>query len=365
MLDNRLVKAKRLLECIKLANESIENGDYINKLGYACYCTKEQWDFLQNKEKFKQLCIANRLPVVEQFVINEHNIINSVPSTAFPVITKPSDGSGSSGFSVCHDSLELIEAYNKAKNASPSGNVICERYVKNEALVVFYSISNGNVIYTLAEDKFPVRYEKHGSYVAGLFLCESKCASEFREKYEARIIEMLNSIGLKEGTIWIEIFKDKDDFFFNEVGYRHGGSYSFYTVDYMSGINQIYADLYYSLTGVSKLYGFKSLVPSHVPKGKNYCIYPIHINPGRIEKITGIEKVMSYKNTVFFPISKNIGDVIHDTGSWAQCVALLHFTYDDIEECISVINNVHIDFEVHDSNGTNLVVKKIDLLGCL
>ena len=28
--NNRLVKAKRLLECIKLANESIENGDYIN-----------------------------------------------------------------------------------------------------------------------------------------------------------------------------------------------------------------------------------------------------------------------------------------------------------------------------------------------
>ena len=27
--------------------------DYINQLGYPCYCTKSQWDVLQNKRAFK------------------------------------------------------------------------------------------------------------------------------------------------------------------------------------------------------------------------------------------------------------------------------------------------------------------------
>ena len=334
---------------------------YINQLGYPCYCNKEQWNLLQDKAKFKDLCIQHDLPVVPRYVINSDNLEDSLPNEAYPVITKPTDGSGSNGFSVCHNVKEFIEGYKKAEADSPTQSVICEKFVNNQGIVVFYSFTNGKMVYTLTEDKYPVKYEKQGSYVGGLFLCESVFASDFRNRYEEKIRKMFNSIGIKEGTIWIEIFKDNDNYYFNEVGYRHGGSYSFYTVDYMSGINQMYADLYYALTGESKLYGFTSLIPSKIDKNKKYCIYPIHMNPGTIASFEGIDEVVSWSNCVFFPISKNIGDSIIETGSWGQCVALLHFTYETMDECKATINNIHKTFKVLDNNGTNLVCKKLIL----
>ena len=334
---------------------------YINQLGYPCYCSKEQWDLLQDKAKFKSLCIQHGLPVVPRYEIDKNNLNESLPNNAYPVITKPTDGSGSNGFSVCHNLDEFIEGYKKAEADSPTKSVICEKFVNNQGIVVFYSFTNGEMVYTLTEDKYPVKYEKQGSYVGGLFLCESEFSSEFRNLYEGNIRKMFKSIGIKEGTIWIEIFKDENNYYFNEVGYRHGGSYSFYTVDYMSGINQMYADLYYALTGESKLYGFKSLIPSSIKKNMKYCIYPIHMEAGTIANFEGVEEIRALHNCVFFPISKNIGDNIKETGSWGQCVALLHFTYETFDECKATINKLHRTFKVLDKNVKNLIYKKLTL----
>ncbi len=40
---------------------------------------------------------------------------------------------------MCHNSQELIKGYKVANECSPTGSVICEKFVKNKGLVVFYS----------------------------------------------------------------------------------------------------------------------------------------------------------------------------------------------------------------------------------
>ena len=334
---------------------------YLNELGYPCYCTKEQWDYLQNKANFKQLCIAHGLPVVSKYEIDPNDIAGSVPSDAYPVITKPTDGSGSNGFSVCYNKEELIKGYQIAAENSFSGTVICEKFVKNNGLVAFYSFSNGKMHYALTEDKYPVKYEKQGSYVAGLFLCESRYKDDFREKFDEKVANMFKSIGIKEGTIWIEVFHDGEDYYFNEVGYRYGGSFSFYPVDYMRNMNQVYTDLYYALTGESQLYGFPTLIPENVVRGKNYCIYPVHAKAGHIQSINGIEEMKQWNNVVVIPQQKNVGDDIADSGSFGQVVALVHFTFDHLSDCKETIDRIHQAFIVLDENGNNLVNKMLVL----
>ena len=215
---------------------------WINQLGLPCYCEKEQWDILQDKARFKDLCIEHGLPVVPKFTIDPANISGSVPGDEYPVITKPTDGSGSNGFSVCRNAEELDKGYKAAADCSPTGSVICEKFVNNNGLVVFFTFSRGKMHFVMTEDKTPVKYEKQGSYVAGLFTCPSKSEALFKSLYEKKLKSLFSSIGIREGTIWIEIFKDGDNFYFNEVGYRYGGSFSFYSVDYLSGINQFFAD---------------------------------------------------------------------------------------------------------------------------
>lgn len=332
---------------------------YIKDLGYPCYCTKEQWDYLQDKGQFKELCIKSGLPVVPRYMIDPENIEGSVPAEAYPVITKPTDGSGSNGFSVCHNPEELVKGYKIASENSYSGQVICEKFVNNKGLVAFYSFSNGEMRYALTEDKYPVKYEKQGSYVAGLFLCESRFKDEFCARYEEKIAAMFKSIGIKEGTIWIEIFHEGNEYYFNEVGYRYGGSFSFYSVDYITGINQVYADLYYAATGKSQLDGFNSLIPNSVERGKHYCIYPVHCLPGTIAELKGLDEIKSWPNVVLVPLQHEAGDTIADSGSFGQVVALVHFTFDTLEDCKTTIDKIHKTLFALDAEGNNLLVQKL------
>ena len=334
---------------------------WINQLGLPCYCEKEQWDVLQDKSRFKDLCIEYGLPVVPKYVVDPNDIANSIPEAAYPVITKPTDGSGSNGFSVCYNADELVEGYKVAADCSPTGSVICEKFVNNNGLVVFFTFSKGEMHFVMSEDKTPVKYEKQGSYVAGLFTCPSQYEGRFKELFNEKLRYLFRSIGIKEGTIWIEVFKDGEQFFFNEVGYRYGGSFSFYSVDYLSGINQFFADLYYATSGDSQLFGFKSLIPKNITRGLSYCIYAVHCNGGTIAKEKGLDELISRypDKIVFVPHQKNVGDTVQETGSFGQVVCLFHFVYKSDSERDEVIRDIQSVYQVLDGTGHNLVNNKI------
>ena len=72
----------------------------------------------------------------------------SVSDMDFPVITKPADGSGSHGFSVCRSRFELDRGYSYAMDNSPTGTVIIEQFVPNESIVVIYTVSEGKLLFS-------------------------------------------------------------------------------------------------------------------------------------------------------------------------------------------------------------------------
>ena len=340
---------------------------WINQLGLPCYCEKEQWDILQDKSRFKDLCIEYGLPVVPKYVIDPNNIATSVPEEDFPVITKPTDGSGSNGFSVCYNAKELKIGYRRASENSPTSSVICEKFVNNKGLVVYFVFTDGEMHLVMTQDKYPVRYDKQGSYVAGMHTFPSYAEEKFKSLYEDKLKRLFKGIGIKNGTIWIEVFFDGESFFFNEVGFRYSGSFSFYPLDYLKDINQFYSDLYYATTGASELYGFPSLVPGSIDKGLKYCIYSIHCKPGKVVDERGINVIRErYPNRiVVVPHQKSIGDTIMESGSFGQVFCLFHFVYKTNEECKEIIRYIQEHYQVIDDKGNNLVLKKINVEGLL
>lgn len=328
-------------------------SSYLNELGLPCYCTHDQWEYLEDKGKFKELCIINGLPVAKKFQFDE------VEEKDFPVITKPTDGCGSNGFSVCHNKSELEIGYSRAKQASPTGSVLIEKFLKNNSVVVFYTLSNGEAFFSGLEDKYPVRYAEQGSYVAGMHLFESDLAKQFMNQFEASLKKLFRSIGLKEGPVWIEVFYDNGQFYFNEVGYRYSGSVSIYPVDYFYGINQVAADIYYALTGKSVIKGFTPLC-GNSKQEKKYAIYSVHVKPGTIKRVDGIDDLLSLENVVVIPTTKNIGDTITSSGTVGQVFAFVHFTYTKDTELRSMIERIQHTLKVLDVNGRNIVNPMID-----
>lgn len=334
---------------------------YLNELGMPCYCTKEQWDYLENKANFKTLCEKFGLPVAKryQYPTEEDDSLE----IDFPVITKPTDGSGSNGFSVCYNPEELLMGYETAKKESSSGSVIVEKFVKNDSVVVFYTFSDGKMYFSGLEEKFPIRYEKQGRYVAGAHVFESNYTQEFRSKFDTKLAQLFSSIGIQEGSIWIEVFHDDGQYYFNEVGYRYSGSVSIYPVDYFYQINQVAADINYALTGRSLIEErdhYQSLIRDQVKRKEKYCIYSIHIVPGIISQVIGLDELLIMDSVVAVPVAKKEGNIVEASGTIGQVFAFVHFVFDTEQELKEMIDYIHKKLQVLDPYGNNLVQRLVN-----
>lgn len=328
---------------------------FINNLGFPCYCNSEQWLLFQNKAKFKELLNKFELPTVQRFDYTPNNKCDIV----FPVITKPADGCGSCGFSVCNNYEELDKGYKYASDNSNTGEVIVENFVNNEGHVVFYSFSNGKPVFLLLQDKYPFKYVDHGSYVAGMHIYKSDCTEEFYNLFHNKLIKMFNFAGIKEGTIWIEVFHCNNNYYFNEAGYRYGGSLSMFPIDYFTGVNQVAADIHYALTGESKLYGFNHIVNCSKIK-KYYCVYSIYLKPGKIGKIEGLEKLRNSNIIGVFKLKRDDAE-IPNTGDFSQNFGFIHFVCDNRAEFDEIIKLINDTVSIHDINGNDMLIKHNDI----
>ena len=334
---------------------------YLPQMGFPCYCTKEQWDTIQNKATLKEHFIKFGLPVVPRYKLDYNEIETNADTINFPVITKPADGCGSRGFSICNTKDELLSGYKLASENSYSGEVIIEKFVNNKGVVAFFSFTDGKMVFLGMEDKYPRVYTENGSYVAGLLVFESRFTQEFSERFCQKLSDMFKSLGLKEGTLWLEIFKDGDNYYFNEAGYRYGGSATVYPIDYLYNVNQVYADMYYALTGKSKLYDHSPLVSPSIPRKKHYCIYPLYIESGTIKEINGIQKLNNTDSIVKTVITKHKGDVVEATGDFSQNFALIHFVFNSANELKEIISEIHNTITVIDINNRNMLVEPLDI----
>ncbi len=353
----QLIKEKRIDGVYMGGNEPViaKACQYIEEMGMPCYCNIEQWNALQNKEQFKELCMQYGLPVVKKFDVD------SVTESDLPVITKPADGSGSHGFSVCNTLSELEKGYSYAAENSPTASVIIEQFVPNDGIVVIYTVSEGRLIFSTIEDKYPAYFEKYGTYVGGLFDFESKLADEFRSLFEDKLQKMINHLGIKEGNFWIEVFHDEGKYYFNEVGFRYGGSGSLYPVDYFAHINQVATDIYYSLTGQSAIDEFAPLYGVDTPKKKKYAIYPVYLMPGKIKEIVGIDELLKKDNILNILTMKKEENTVPDNGSFSQVVMLVHFVYDNLNELQETLEDIHEMVSVTSETDNDMVLTLLDI----
>lgn len=327
---------------------------YLNELELPCYCNPTQWHALQDKLQFKTLCHEYDLPVAKSFSVDFKMDNFGIAEEDLPVVVKPVDACGGAGFSVCKNHEELKLAYKNAKKASPTGSVIVEQYVKNTSVVVYYTFCNGQAFYSCMEDKWPVHFDGQG-FIAGAHIFESPRSSDFRSKFERKLIRLFTELGIKAGSVWIEVFYSNGQYFFNEAGFRYSGSASMYPVDYLSGVNQVAVDCYYALTGQSVLNGFFSLIPQTSIRKKYYCIYLVPLNPGVITKIAGFEELARDTEFVKVIYAKKKGDIIKPSGNLSQNFAFLHFVFNTEEDFQEIIHRISKKTVVIDENGNNMI----------
>ena len=316
-----------------------------------CFCTSEQWRTLNNKKKFKELCIANNVPVAKEYDATTESIYDTISGEDFPVIVKPIDGSGSRGFSICRNKEELKKGIENAKGFSGTSGVLVEQYMNyRDSAIINYTLVDGEIYFSGISDKKSKKVFDTGAPVMSVQYYPSEYMKEYLEELDEKVRKMFLSYGLKNGVIWIEAFCDKGKFTFNEMGYRFGGSLTYFPVKELYGTDQLDLQIQYAINGC-----YDTTIESNFISNGVYSILPIHVKEGTIKKICGFEELEKRKETVKIVYVHHVGEKIENWGSAQQVFAYLHFHCDDMKKTKTLLNTVLDDLAVYDENDENML----------
>jgi biotin carboxylase len=302
-------------------------ADLAKMMGFPCYGTREQFELLSNKETMKKICREHGVPVSKEYQIEDIN--GELPDIEYPVITKPVDGSGSRGFSICNNADELRTAYLKAKSFSQSGRVLIEQCMDyRSSVIINYLLVDGDISFCGMSDKLSKKVTEDGAPTMAFQYYKSIHEDEYVCKLNDRVIAMLKDIGLKNGVIWVESFYQNGEFIFNEFGYRFGGSMTYLPIEYFYGVKELDLQIEYALTGQNNSY----TKPVDLKKEKTYCLFPVHVKPGKIVEIKGMDQIKSKEGFMAFIPGHLKGVQIQNWGSTQQVFGYFHFVADKREE---------------------------------
>lgn len=318
------------------------------RLHLTYYCNQKQWRTIDNKHTFKKLCNAFDIPTAKTYRVGD--------AIDYPVIVKPTDSSGSRGFSICLDKIALDEAIQKALDASSEKKYLIEEFVDSDACIVHYTAIDGEIIYSGMSDKVSMSLAG-GSRVMALQTFPSKSEAIYLATLNKKAIAMFKSLGIKNGPIWIELFNDSKNhrMLFNEAGFRLGGSMTNYVVQYYHGINQLDNIVSCSLSAPMQLG-----TPLNF-ECKKYCILPIHIKPGRIQKIDGQAKIMQMSNVNAVALVHFEDDEICAWGTAQQVFCYLHVLYEKPQDLRVTVEDVLQTLVVKDLEGNDMLFTLFDI----
>lgn len=271
-----------------------------------CYGTLEQFDFACDKDSFKNKCREFGISVVEEYQLKSSASEFALNFKKFPVLVKPVDNSGARGIHIVSSAAEFEEAYESALSASPSNTVLIERLMNHEEITVFYLIINGKIHLLGTADRHVRKVQPDTIPLPVGYTFPSKHHITYVETTNKKVISMLESIGLKNGLVFMQSFVEEEDFVFYEMGFRLTGSIEHHIYEAATGINPLKMLINFAVNGeMCKEDQFKSVDF----RGYGYNLTYL-LTPGVISKISGIE-------------------CLSDLGEHVKCKFLLNYTESD------------------------------------
>lgn len=321
------------------------------ELDLPCYCTEEQQLLCEDKSAFKARCASFGLDVAREFSEDEARRLDG---SFYPLAVKPRDGSGSRGFSKCSRQSELPTAIDLAKDNSACGEALIEEFIDADALIAQYTVHEGSFYFCGLTDKFSKKAGSEGAPIMALQIAPSVHSSEYLEEVDLKMQMMLSSLEMKEGPVWIELFYQDGRFVVNEIGYRFGGSLTYHLVRELYGVDQLSLLIDHALGHEGKI-DCRGQASDDI-----YAIWPLHLKPGRMVKIEGLEWLSSQEEFVDLAQVNFLGDKIEDWGSAKQVFAYLHLKDFSVSSLISFMEKVLRKVRVLDDTGANILFSLFD-----
>ncbi len=255
-----------------------------------------------NKIKMRTRLREHSIPEPNFFSCWTYNDVSGAAKRlGFPFVIKPADNMGARGVMKV-DKPEVIRfAYERAKNASPRGEIIVEEYMDGPELSIDALVWDNEIFITGVADRiieFPPYFVETG-HIMPTNLPE-KLVNEGVEVFKKGIKALGIEIGAAKGDIKLTKTGAK----VGEIASRlSGGFMSAYTFPYSTGINLIMAAINIAL----------GEPPGNLTKTINRFSVERAIIPGSgtVREIRGIEDALSIEGVKNVFVSCTIGETVH------------------------------------------------------
>lgn len=335
------------------------------KLGCPFPFTVEQLRMSTDKQYFKDTCIRYGVPVPTEYLVTSIEQIYET-EIKYPVIVKPVDSSSSIGVTPCFSSVELAKGFIKAKNASRSKRVIVEEYLPYDEINMTYIAQGGDIQLAAVHDRYFNSDQVSATKAPDLYIYPSRYTDLILEKYNATIINMLKSIGIKNGSLFIQAIVHEGQLYCYEAGIRLNGCKTYQILEYENDFNTMERLIEFALTGSMGEY------VKFNPKMKRwYATINVLGEPGAtINRYEGIDALQTYPWLIHIARRNRPGDVIppDSAGTLVQDTTRIHLCAETKEELIARIDKVNELYQILDPSGRNIILKPHDtqeVLNCL
>jgi hypothetical protein len=296
--------------------------------------------------------------VIPEYHLTDKFLRTDLDKIQYPALLKPVDSSGSRGISVCCNGSELIDAYNKALSYSTSKRVIVERYMSGTEAVLYYTIQDGYVSLSAMCDRYTNTEQIGLAPLPTAYIFPSRHLNTYLELDHKNVQKMYQSIGLKNGFIFLQAFIDNDRICCYEMGCRIAGAQGHKIISAVNDINALQMLVNYHLTGIMSGWDVKAADNPKFPKMA--CKLTPLLKTGKIGHIIGLDEIENLPGVEeIVPVHKE-GDIVDKEGTLEQILVRIFLTADSKYSLATVIDQIQNTLQVTDENGQDMLLSGFD-----
>ena len=326
------------------------------KLGLPCIGTKEQFEILTDKRKFKDYCIAHNVDVIPDYSLED--IEND--KAEYPIFIKPTNSRGSRGQKVCYNKEEALPAIEIAKKESSDNGFLCEKYMVacQDIASAFFVVNGEPYLVKFGDRHLGLEADRMNNQV----LCTelpSAYANMFEKKVSSRVKQMIKSLGIQFGPVFLQGFVDGETIRYYDPALRMpGGDYDV-ILEKVTGFSTVKSMIRFALTGDTETCVGNPYQCYELNGGKA-LLMTIASKPGKMETVVGLDEIASWSEVIYTRQIIEQGQVIPDSGDIRQRVAAIGAYLTDKTKKESFIDAVYDTYIIEDENKNNLVISRYE-----
>ncbi|MCQ2966447.1 MAG: ATP-grasp domain-containing protein [Alphaproteobacteria bacterium] len=171
------------------------------QMGYPCLATEQQYELFSLKDNFEATCRKCGIDTPQNYQENEI----TEDFTAYPIIVKPVDGSGSKGQSVCHNFIEAKKAIAFGKEKSRRKRVIIEEFLPTQKeIMIECLIKDGQLYESLITDFYYGSSEMGVGRVFKLITVSDRSIDFYFKEIKPQIEKMIKFVGIKNSIFIVQ-----------------------------------------------------------------------------------------------------------------------------------------------------------------